>query len=133
MNAILVMVSDEAKAELVEVTKAKADEETAWVQEKKQLYDLIQLKIQQISDFEKQIRKLEAEIARLKEKLKKTEEMERPSTEECETFLGEFQGKQDGLTKEIENLNYAKAEMSGWQNQSVEVQHFDAAEVAPEV
>jgi len=76
---------------------------------------------------------LEAEIARLKEKLKKTEEMERPSTEECETFLSEFQGKQDGLTKEIEDLNYAKAELGGWQNQGVEAQHFDGAEVAPEV
>ncbi|CAD7959707.1 unnamed protein product [Amoebophrya sp. A120] len=130
--AILVMVSDEAKAEFKEVSKAKADEEEAWVKEKKVLYDLIQLKIEQIEQMEKTITKLEGEIARLDEKLKKTEAMERPSTEECETFLEEFQGKQDGLTKEIEDLDYAKAELGGWTNQSVEAQHFDAAEVAPE-
>ncbi|CAD7939782.1 unnamed protein product [Amoebophrya sp. A25] len=131
--AILQMVQDEAVAEQTEVTKAKADEETAWVKEKKALYDLIQLKIGQIEGYEKAIRDLDAEIIRLDGKLKKTQEMERPSTEDCEVFLGAFQGKQDGLTKEIESLNYAKAELSGWQNQSVEAQHFDAQEVAPAV
>jgi len=128
--AILQMVSDEAAAELTEVSKAKADEETAWVKEKKALYDLIQLKISQIDAHEKKILKLEGEISRLDGKLKETQSQERPSTEECETFISAFQGKQDGLTKEIEDLNYAKSELGGWQNQSVEAQHFDAADVA---
>ena len=63
--AILQMVSDEAAAELTEVSKAKADEETAWVKEKKALYDLIQLKISQITAHDKKILKLEGEISRV--------------------------------------------------------------------